>query len=221
MSGRSASASRATASAVVSIDLVLVSYRNRKLHVRAGPSAKPRGLSLPWGMAAKGEPLDTGAARVAKKAIGAVPHWIEQIGAFADHSTHPAGSNLSVCYAGVTPWSDSAEWRETQSLSALCERQRRMVTATLTAIRARLEQTPIAFSLLPRDFTLSELQQAYETVLARRLHKASFRRSLQAAFLVEPTGDWRSEGRGRPAQLYRYAPRKRKSARRGVRLDLL
>ena len=31
----------------------------------------------------------------------------------------------------------------------------------------------------------------------------------------------RSEGRGRPAQLYRYAPRKRRSSRRGVRFELL
>ena len=35
------------------------------------------------------------------------------------------------------------------------------------------------------------------------------------------TDEWRSEGRGRPAQLFRYAPRKRRSQRRGVRFDLL
>jgi hypothetical protein len=43
---------------------------------------------------------------------------------------------------------------------------------------------------------------------------------LQASYLVEPTDEWRSEGRGRPAQLFRYAPRKRRGARRGVRFDL-
>jgi len=41
---------------------------------------------------------------------------------------------------------------------------------------------------------------------------------LQAAWLVEPTDEWRSEGRGRPAQLYRYSPRKRRPAQRGIRL---
>jgi 8-oxo-dGTP diphosphatase len=61
----------------------------------------------------------------------------------------------------------------------------------------------------------------YELLLGRRLHKASFRRSLTAAFLVEPTDEWRSEGRGRPAQLYRYAPRKRRGGRGGVRFELL
>ena len=221
MIGRTASSSRPAASAVVAIDLVLVTYRDRKLHVRAEPAKKPRGLSLPWGVPARGESLDAVAARVAKRALSSAPRWMQQVGAFADGSTHPAGASLSVCYAGVVPWTESEFWTETHALSALGERQRRMVTETLLMIRSRLEQAPIAFSFLDRDFTLTELQQTYETVLARRLHKASFRRSLQAAFLVEPTGAWRTEGRGRPAQLYRYAPRKRRGVRRGVRLDLL
>jgi hypothetical protein len=75
--------------------------------------------------------------------------------------------------------------------------------------------------LLPTTFTLTELQAMYELLLGRRLHKASFRRALQGAWLVEPTEEWRSEGRGRPAQLFRYAPRRRRSARRGVRFELL
>jgi hypothetical protein len=88
-------------------------------------------------------------------------------------------------------------------------------------VRTRLDSAPIAFRLLPGVFTLSELQQMYEILLGRGLHKASFRRALQAASLVEPTDEWRSEGRGRPAQLFRYAPRRRRGGRRAVRFDLL
>jgi len=84
-----------------------------------------------------------------------------------------------------------------------------------------MDQSPVAFRLLPPTFTLSELQHMYELLLGKRLHKASFRRALQAAWLVEPTEEWRSEGRGRPAQLFRYAPRKRRPAQRGIRLDML
>lgn len=219
MSGRTASSSRPAA--VVSVDVVLVAYRDRKLQVHAEPSKQPRGIALPWGLHAKGESLDAAATRIASGALGSAPHWIEQVGAFADRSAHPGRSTLSVCYTGVVPWTESDSWRDIQSLSGFSERQRRMVTAALVAIRTRLEHAPIAFSFLERDFTLSDLQQTYETILGRRLHKASFRRALQAAFLVEPTGEWRTEGRGRPAQLFRYAPRRRKNVRRGVRLDLL
>jgi hypothetical protein len=160
--------------------------------------------------------------RIALRASGTKPTWIEQAGAFADGTDHPGSALLSVCYVALLPWREpGAMWMNTQPMPGLGERQRKMVATALGVVRARLEQAPIAFSLLPRDFTLSELQLAYETVLARRLHKASFRRALQAAFLVEPTGEWRGEGRGRPAQLYRYSPRRRKAMRRGVRLDLL
>jgi 8-oxo-dGTP diphosphatase len=227
MGVRNASSSRTAPSAgPVSIDVALISHRDRHLWVLGEATDTPprRTVSLPWGTPARREHLDEAAARIARRATGFKPAWIEQAGAFGDGTRHPGGATLSVCYVAVVPWfepSRTVAWMDTQVLTGLAERHRRMVSAALGVMRLRLEQAPIAFSMLPREFTLSELQQAYETILTRRLHKASFRRSLQAAFLVEPAGEWRGEGRGRPAQLYRFAPRRRKSGRRGVRLDLL
>jgi 8-oxo-dGTP diphosphatase len=106
-------------------------------------------------------------------------------------------------------------------LPLMAPRQRGIVESAVGMLRRRIDQSPLAFRLLPPSFTLSELQSIYELLLGRPLHKASFRRALQAAFLVEPTDEWRSEGRGRPAQLYRYAPRRKRGNRRGVRFDLI
>ena len=219
--GRRTGSSRPDPAAAISIDVVLITCHAQRLHVVAEPTGQRRRLALPWDVPGRREHLDAAASRIAARAVGVSPDWMEQVGAFADGTAHPGGVTLSVCYAGLRPWTEQAAWRDTQALSGLAERQRRMVTGALSFIRSRMEQAPIAFALLPREFTLSELQQTYETLSGRRLHKASFRRSLQAAFLVEPTGEWRGEGRGRPAQLYRYAPRRRKAARRGMRLDLL
>jgi hypothetical protein len=227
MGGRTASPSRrAVPAGPISIDIVLVTFRERSLYVlaRETESGRKRSAVLPWGTPSKGEHLDAAAARIARSAIGSKVEWIEQAGAFADGTLHPGRAVVSVCYVAVLPWMDASSpwsWLEAHPLPPLTERQRHMASAALAAVRTRLEQSPLAFSMLPRVFTLSELQQAYETVLARRLHKASFRRALQAAYLVEPTGEWRGEGRGRPAQLYRLATRRRKGARRGVRLDQL
>jgi hypothetical protein len=96
-----------------------------------------------------------------------------------------------------------------------------MVDGATRLMQGRLDQAPIAFRLLPATFTLGELQQMYELLLGKRLHKASFRRALQAAWLVEATDEWRSEGRGRPAQLFRYSPKKKRRLHRGVRFDFL
>ena len=72
----------------------------------------------------------------------------------------------------------------------------------------------------PKDVPVHR-QEVYEAILGRTLHKASFRRALQSARLVTPTREWRSEGRGRPAQLYRFVARAPKASRRGVRFDWL
>jgi 8-oxo-dGTP diphosphatase len=181
--------------------------------------------TLPWAAPRANEPLDEVAQQVAREAIGTSPSWISQVGAFAD-GQHPSDTDLSVGYVALVPLgADSTdpdhEWRPVGDLAGVGERQEAIIQSALAAVRDRLDLYPIAFRLLPTAFTLSELQQMYELLLGRRLHKASFRRALQAAYLVEPTDEWRSEGRGRPAQLYRYAPKRRRRARRGVRFDLL
>jgi hypothetical protein len=83
-----------------------------------------------------------------------------------------------------------------------------------------MDQAPIAFRLVPPLFALSELQEVYEVLLGRRLHKASFRRALRAATLVEATDQWRRDGRGRPAQLFRYAPSRKRGITRALRFEM-
>jgi 8-oxo-dGTP diphosphatase len=158
--------------------------------------------------------------------LGEPPIWTEQIGAFGDAKRHPSDAEISVAYVGLVPHQTASPnagytWFPMRDLPPLSPRQRAIVEAATRTIQSRLDQAPIAFRLLPSTFTLSELQQMYELLLGKRLHKASFRRALQGAWLVEPTDEWRSEGRGRPAQLFRYAPKKRRRPHRGVRFDFL
>ena len=214
----------------LSVDVVLLTPREAQLAVllRRDPDAPARERwSLPWDGARGEETLEEAARRVARGALGTPPAWLEQSGAFGDKRRHPGGAEVSVSFVALVPSDASvpeaseAAWFSLADLPALPPRQRAMTEAAFDAIRLRLDQAPVAFRLLPPTFTLSELQEIYELLLGRRLHKASFRRALQSAWLVEPTDEWRSEGRGRPAQLFRYAPRRRRGNRRGVRFDLL
>ena len=212
------------------IDVIVFTPRGKQLaalHVRGeDPQARER-WALPHGEPRAGETLDAAARRVAEGAAGVAPAWIEQVGAFADGKRHPVEAPLSIAFVAVIPAAVAPEpsaehaWFAADEPPALAPRQRAMLDAAVHSLGARMDISPIAFRLLPPLFTLTELQQAYELLLGRRLHKASFRRALQSAYLVEPTEEWRSEGRGRPAQFFRYAPRRRRSARRAVRFDLL
>lgn len=180
-----------------------------------------------WDAPRPGETLEGAAARIARSAGVGEPAWLEQVGAFGDGKRHPSDADISVGFTGLIPMGTPSPvggvyaWFPVSDVPQLSPRQRLILDAAIAMIRGRMDQSPVAFRLLPQMFTLTELQQMYELLLAKRLHKASFRRALQAAWLVEPTDEWRSEGRGRPAQLYRYAPRKRRPAQRGIRLDLL
>jgi 8-oxo-dGTP diphosphatase len=197
---------------------VVCTLHGRQLAVLLTPAGAGR-WGLPVAPLAPGSVDDAG-LRAAQRALGAPPSWCEQIGAV----TGPSGVAIGI--VAVTPPNakvlpGGAAWHPVDALPPLAAAQRALVERALATLRARMDGAPIAFRLLPNTFTLSELQDAYEVLLGHRVHKASFRRSLQGAWLVAPTDEWRSEGRGRPAQLFRYAPRKRRGGRRAVRFDLL
>ena len=218
---------RSSKTSFYSVDVVLITAMGNELAVLfSRNSAERERWSIPWKVPQAGEALDVTGARVAVEALGERPVWMEQVGAFGDGKRHPAEAAISVAFVGLVPHETTAPlaghaWFPMRDLPPLSPRQRAIMEAATRTIESRVDQAPIAFRLLPDTFTLSELQQMYELLLGKRLHKASFRRALQAAWLVEPTDEWRSEGRGRPAQLYRYAPKKRRRVQRGVRFDLL
>jgi 8-oxo-dGTP diphosphatase len=81
-------------------------------------------------------------------------------------------------------------------------------------LRGKLNYAPIGFELLPRRFTLRNLQSIHETILGRSLNKDSFRRRMLATGLVTPTGDLEKDVGHRPAELYRF---KRARQRKGNR----
>jgi 8-oxo-dGTP diphosphatase len=216
-------------SLTAAVDVALLTPRDRRLAVlllRADVRARDRWL-LPWDAPRHDETPDETALRVSRSVLGEAPAALDQIGTFGDGRRHPGDAQLSISFFGLVPQGaaseslDGAAWVEVDQLPLLAPRHRAIAEAAVSAVRLRIDQAPLAFRLLPQSFTLSDLQSIYELLLGRSLHKASFRRALQAAFLVEPTDEWRSEGRGRPAQLYRYAPRRRRGTRRGVRFDLI
>ena len=210
-----------------SVDLVVLTTLTSELAVlvEKGKGDSSR-WSLPWGSPIRSESLAAVSGRLAVNAVGSKPAWIEQLGAFGDGRRHPSPAPLSVAFVAAVPYETAAlergfHWFPVRDLPALAPRQRLMVDSAIEALRSAVDRAPIAFRLLPDTFTLTELQQMYELLLGKRLHKASFRRALEGAGLVEATNEWRSEGRGRPAQLYRFSPKRRRRAIRGVRFDLI
>lgn len=80
---------------------------------------------------------------------------------------------------------------------------RRILATGLGRLRSKLKYRPVLFELMPKCFTLSELQKAAQAVVGLNLHKQNFRRGVERTGLVEPTGQLSVRTGGRPAELYR------------------
>jgi hypothetical protein len=80
---------------------------------------------------------------------------------------------------------------------------RRILATAIGRLRAKLKYRPVVFELLPPSFTLTALQANVEAISGHHLHKQNFRRLVEAADLVEPTGE-AARTAGRPAALFRF-----------------
>jgi hypothetical protein len=81
---------------------------------------------------------------------------------------------------------------------------RRILATAIARLRAKLKYRPVVFELMPREFTLTELQRMVEAISGRHLHKQNFRRLVETAVMVEPTGEMTTATGGRPAALFRF-----------------
>lgn len=76
-----------------------------------------------------------------------------------------------------------------------------IVELALQDLQARYADRPDPDGLLGDEFTLFELRAAHEAVAGKSFQRDVFRRAMSR--FVTPTGQLKSEGRGRPAETYR------------------
>lgn len=99
----------------------------------------------------------------------------------------------------------AAEWSARPKLGLPMHSDHRRILATaISRTRGKIKYRPVVFELMPPEFTLYELQKSVEAILGPHLHKQNFRRLVEGAGLVEPTGEMKTRTGGRPAKLFRF-----------------
>lgn len=77
----------------------------------------------------------------------------------------------------------------------------KIIAYAVERLRGKVEYTGLALHLMPTEFTLTQIQQAYEVILGKTLLKPAFRRKI--AGLVEETEHFTENEGHRPSRLYR------------------
>jgi 8-oxo-dGTP diphosphatase len=201
----------------VTVDVVIFTLRDRDLKVLLIRRKHPPFAdywAIPGGFVQMHESLETAAMRELEEETGVRDVYIEQLYTFGQPDRDPRTRVITVAYLALVPLTAlpairagddaaDAQWWSIYDLPPLAFDHAAILNYALTRLRYKLEYSAVGFELLPTDFTLSELQSAYEVILGEKLDRGNFRKKLRKAEVVEPTREYRTTG-GRPARLYRF-----------------
>ncbi|MEJ2644623.1 MAG: NUDIX domain-containing protein [Gammaproteobacteria bacterium] len=199
---------------LVTTDMVIFTLQDQRLELllqRAG-GLHPGQWALPGGSVGIAEDLEASARRQLKEETGVAGVFLEQLYTFGAPARDPRDRIISVAYYALIPPDRlqaqprdgaGAAWFPLDGLPELPLDQAEIAATARERLVAKLHYSTIALQFMPPEFTLSELQQVYETILQTRLDKRNFRKSVLAMQQIEETGAERRSGAHRPARLYR------------------
>lgn len=201
---------------VATIVVILAVIEERLQVLLVHRSAEPeRDLwALPGGRWRGNESLQAAAHRNLVRETGVSDLYLEQL--FTTSGLDPHQPSVAIAYFALVEaakvrlrqeeaWRPA--WMPVADLPALAFDNNTVIEQAARRVGAKLDYTNIAYGLLPEQFTLRELQTAYEAVLGEPLDRRNFRKRMISTGLIGPTGETRREGAHRPATLYRFSSR--------------
>lgn len=186
--------------------------------------------SLMGGFVAPDESLDQSAQNIVSRLTGLDNVYMEQLFAFGDINRDAGGRIISVAYFSLLKINDhdcelvkkhGAFWISVNELPDLIFDHHEMVEKALRKLRIRARTQPIGFELLPKKFTIPQLQRLYEAIYQMPFDKRNFRRKLLAMGLLEKLNEKEKETSKKGAFYYQFNKAKYEELlERGFNFDL-
>jgi 8-oxo-dGTP diphosphatase len=170
--------------------------------------------ALPGGYNPQGETTLDALERIIKTKVGIDMSqdlsFVEQLYTFDTVARDPRGHAVSVTYMACGPNLSPAGGEAHVSsfaisnLPELAYDHGDIIRYAHERLKAKITYTNAVYAFLPKKFTLTELQTAYEAILCRELDKRNFRKKFLSLGLIHETVEMKREGAHRPARLYAF-----------------
>lgn len=107
---------------------------------------------------------------------------------------------------------ENTAWIDINKLSHLMMDHEAIVLKALEALRSQLAYLPIGRNLMPKKFTMPELQKLYETILDRKLDRRNFQRKMLGFDILNKLSEIRKGGAHKAPFLYSFNDKKYQKA---------
>ena len=187
--------------------------------------------ALPGGFVRIDEALEDAARRELEEETGLRNIFLEQLFTFGSVKRDPRERVVSVAYYALVNLDEhpvraatdakDAAWFGVHDAPILAFDHNEILQVALKRLQGKLRYQPVGFELLPKKFTLSQMQQLYEQVLERKLDRRNFRKRVLAMDLLIETDEVQQDVAHRAARLYRFDEKKyRRLVKAGFNFEL-
>jgi 8-oxo-dGTP diphosphatase len=203
--------------AALAVDCVVFGLDDEDLKVmliQRGQTPFKGRWALPGGFVRLDETLEEAARRELDEETGLKRLFLEQLYTFGAIKRDPRERVVSVAWYALCNLRDhkvqaatdasAAAWFGLHDLPSLAFDHDEILKVAVERIRGKVRYVPIGFELLPRKFTLTQLQKMYEKILDRELDKRNFRKKVLGMGILEETEEVQQDVAHRAARLYRF-----------------
>ena len=202
----------------IALDCIVFAYENlsnelKVLLINRNNEPAKGEWALPGGFVKQTEEFVTTAKRKLIEETGATRLYLEQLQAYSLTDPSPDNRIASVAFYSLIKMEDFSplqannhiyKWVNIKKVTKLPFDHTTKINDAIQRIKEKIHTKPIIFDLLPKKFTINQLQKIYEEIYDIQLDNRNFRRKAKSLPYLEPLNEVEENVSRRPGELYKF-----------------
>lgn len=199
----------------LSVDCVIFGFDENKLKVlliRSDLKKFSGKWSLLGDLVNPNEDIDEAAYRILKQRTGLSDVYLEQVHTFGHVNRHPAGRVVTTAYCSLINvqhhklkiLDNELHWHDVKTIEDMAFDHKEIFETCYQRLQKRIQEHPLGFNLLPKKFSLRDLQNLYEAILDTKMDRRNFRKKFFSMDFLTDLNEMEQNVPHRPGKLYKF-----------------